>query len=315
VAAVVADSYETAREAERAVRVDYAPQEHDVLLRADHPALYRPDKVNPSYESDTEEGDFERAYAHAPVTIDCTYETPATHNNPMEPHAATAIWEPDSITLYDSTQGASAVRETLAKAFGLELPRVRVISPHVGGGFGSKGTPRPHVILAVIASQLAGRPAKIAVTRQQMFAFTGYRTPTIQRMRLGAEADGRLVAICHDAISQTSTIREFAEQTAICTRMMYASAHRRTTHRLARLDVPTPSWMRAPGECPGMYALEAAMDELAIALGTAMTPRALRRPATGSAPGTSCAACAKEPSALAGPAGTPRQGSGAMAGG
>jgi xanthine dehydrogenase YagR molybdenum-binding subunit len=118
-----------------------------------------------------------------------------------------------------------------------------------------------------MASQAVGQPVKLAVTRQQMFTITGYRTPTIQRMRLGADAEGRLTAISHDVLEQTSTIREFAEQTAVPSRMMYAGANRRTTHRLARLDVPTPSWMRAPGECPGMYALEAAMDELALACG------------------------------------------------
>src|SRR5205814_4777408 len=107
---------------------------------------------------------------------------------------------------------------------------------------------------------------KLAITRQQMFAFVGYRTPTIQRLRLGANRDGRLTAIGHEVVEQSSTIREFAEQTAVVTRMMYAAPNRRTTHRLATLDVPTPSWMRAPGECPGMYALESAMDELAVQL-------------------------------------------------
>lgn len=108
---------------------------------------------------------------------------------------------------------------------------------------------------------------KLATTRQQMFALTGYRTPTIQRIRLGAGSDARLTAIGHDVFEQTSTVQEFAEQTAVATRMMYASANRRTTHRLVALDVPTPSWMRAPGECPGMYALESALDELALACG------------------------------------------------
>ncbi len=267
VAGVIADSYETSRQAARLVRIDYAQQEHDVLLRADHPGLYKPGKVNPNYETDTEQGDFDSAFATAEVTVDCTYQTPTEHNNPMEPHATLAIWEEGQITIYDSNQGSSIVRTTVASAFGLEPAAVRVISPHVGGGFGSKGTPRPHVILAVMASQMAGRAVKLAVTRQQMFAVTGYRTPTIQRLRLGADRDGRLTAICHDAIIQTSTVREFAEQVALPSRMMYAAPHRRTTHRLARLDVPTPSWMRAPGEAPGMYGLESAMDELAIACG------------------------------------------------
>ena len=206
--------------------------------------------------------------AGADVSIDVTYETPAFHNNPMEPHATAAVWHPDGgLTLYDSTQGASSVRDTVAKAFGLAPDRVRVVAPHVGGGFGSKGTPRPHVILAAMAATAVQGAVKIAVTRQEMFAFTGYRTPTIQRLQLGASGDGRLAAIAHDVVEQTSTVQEFAEQTAVVTRMLYASPNRRTTHRLAALDVPTPSWMRAPGECPGMYALESAMDELAVACG------------------------------------------------
>src|SRR5260221_9884054 len=151
----------------------------------------------------------------------------------------------------------------------IRLPpeRVRVIARSVGGGFGSKGFPHPHVILTVMAAQATRRPVKLALTRQQMFALVGYRTPTIQRMRLGAESNGRLTAIAHDVVEQTATIHEFAEQTAVATRMMYAAPNRRTTHRLARLDVPANSWMRPPGECPGMFALESAMDELAIACG------------------------------------------------
>jgi len=266
VAGVVADSYETAQQAARLVAIDYAPEPHDVLLEADHPDLYTPDKVNPNYPAVTEQGDFDSAFAVAEVALDCTYETPAEHNNPMEPHATLAMWHEDGgVTIYDSNQGATTVKNTVARAFGLPPEKVRVISPHVGGGFGSKGTPRPHVILAIMASQAVKRPVKLAVTRQQMFAVTGYRTPTIQRMRLGADRDGRLTAICHDAILQTSKIREFGEQAALPTRMMYAAPNRRTTHRLVALNVPTPSWMRAPGETPGMYALESALDELAIA--------------------------------------------------
>ena len=169
--------------------------------------------------------------------------------------------------MYESTQGAVQARDTIAKVFGLPAVRVRVISPHVGGGFGSKGLPRPNVIAAALAAKHVERPVKLAVTRQDMFVFTGYRTPTIQRLRLGAEADGRLTALAHEVVEQTSAIKEFAEQTAVASRMMYATPNRRTRHRLASLNVPTPSWMRAPGETPGMYALECAMDELAIACG------------------------------------------------
>jgi xanthine dehydrogenase YagR molybdenum-binding subunit len=268
VASVVAETLETARHAERLVRVEYDREPHDVELRVDHPRLYKPDKVNPSYDTDTETGDVDAALASADVTVDVTYETPSFHNNPMEPHAAVAVWDgAGGLTVYDSTQGSAPAHEAIARVFGLEQGRVRVVAPHVGGGFGSKGTVRPQAILAALAAQVVERPVKVAVTRQQMFDLTGYRTPIIQRLRLGADAEGRLTAVVHHVVEQTSTLQEFAEQTAVVTRMMYASANRRTTHRLVALDVPTPSWMRAPGECPGMYALEAALDELALAAG------------------------------------------------
>jgi xanthine dehydrogenase YagR molybdenum-binding subunit len=267
VALAIADSLETARDAAALVDIAYDAEPHDVELRADHPKLYTPPKVNPNFETDTEDGDVDGALSRAHVVVDETYTTPAEHNNPMEPHATLAVWEDGGLTLYDSTQGAPYARNTIAGVFDLPPERVRVISPHVGGGFGSKGTPRPTAIAAALAAKHVDRPVKLTATRQQMFVFTGYRTPTIQRLRLAADADGRLLAIAHEVAEQTSTVREFAEQTAVPSRMMYASEARRTAHRVAALDVPTPSWMRAPGETPGMYALESAMDELAIALG------------------------------------------------
>jgi xanthine dehydrogenase YagR molybdenum-binding subunit len=269
VAAVIADSLETARHAAQLVRVDYDAGRHDVELRSDHPALYKPDHVNPtpSHLADTEQGDVEQALATAAITVDETYTTPAQHNNPMEPHATIAVWENGGLTLYDSNQGAWRAAQTVARVFGLQPEQVRVIARHVGGGFGSKGMPRPNIVLAAMCAQHVQRPVKLALTRQEMFTLTGYRTPTIQRVRLGAGPDGRLSAIAHDVIEQTSTVEEFAEQTAVVTRMMYASPNRRTTHRLVALNVPTPSWMRAPGWCPGMYALESALDELADASG------------------------------------------------
>jgi len=267
VAAVVAETPEAAREGQRLLRMEYDEESHDVLLREGHPKLYTPEKVNPNFPAELERGDPDGALASAAVSVDVTYRTPAFHNNPMEPHATTALWQGGDLILYDSNQGAPANRDTIAGVFDLPPERVRVISPHVGGGFGSKGTPRPNAVLAAIAAKVVERPVKVAVTRQQMFAVTGYRTPTIQRMRLAADADGTLTAISHEVVEQTSTLKEFAEQTAVVTRVMYAAPNRRTTHRLARLDVPTPSWMRAPGECPGMFALESAMDELAIAAG------------------------------------------------
>ncbi|MGI8803203.1 MAG: xanthine dehydrogenase family protein molybdopterin-binding subunit [Solirubrobacteraceae bacterium] len=265
VAAAVAESLEAAERAAALVEIEYEERAPDVELRPDHPQLYRPDSVNAGFDTDSELGDFDAAFAAAAVQVDATYETPAYHNNAMEPHASLAMWDGGDLTAYDSNQGAPRAREALAEVFGLDPERVRVISPHVGGGFGSKGTPRPQLVVAAMAARLTGRPVKIALSRRQLFSMTGYRTPAIQRLRLGAAADGRLTAIGHEAILQTSTLREFVEQAAIPTRMMYAAPHRRTTHRVVALDVPTPSWMRAPGECPGMFALESAIDELAVA--------------------------------------------------
>ncbi|MGK5740985.1 xanthine dehydrogenase family protein molybdopterin-binding subunit [Micromonospora sp. URMC 103] len=267
VALVVAESIEAAREGARHVRIDYDTEPHSTVLTADHPGLYRPEKVNPGYPTDTAEGDFDAAFAASEVRVDVTYRTPAYHNNPMEPHATTAQWRDGRLLVHDSNQGSTAVQAALAELFGLPRDAVRVVSEHVGGGFGSKGYPKAAVVLAALAARQVGRPVRLALTRQQIFGPVGYRTPTIQRVRLGADADGRIAAVCHDAISQTSRLTEFAEQTAVYTRSMYAAPHRRTTHRLVRLDVPTPFWMRAPGECPGAYALESAMDELAAACG------------------------------------------------
>ncbi len=267
VAAVVAETLETAKAGADQVGVEYRQAPHDVTLTARHPGLYKPDYVNPRYQTDTQAGDFDAAFAAAAVRVDATYQTPAEHNHPMEPHATIAAWHGDTLTLYDATQGPSPAAGQVAAVFGLEPGDVRVIAEHVGGGFGAKGMPRANVILAAMAARVTGRPVKCAVTRQQMFAVTGHRAPSIQRVRLGADPDGSLVALCHDVFGQTSTLKEFTEQSAVATRHMYAAPSRRTTHRVVRLDVPTPSWMRAPGECPGMFALESAMDELATACG------------------------------------------------
>ncbi len=265
---VIAGSAETARHAAGLVRVDYHAAAHDTELRVDHPGLYTPETVNPDYPADTSDGDVGAALRDAEVTVDQTYTTPHEHNNPMEPHACIALWDNDGprLTLRDSTQGVHACREQMAALFDLDKENIRVIAKNVGGGFGAKGAPHSHNVLAVMAAQrCSGRPVKLALTRQQMFAVVGYRTPTIQHIRLGARRDGTLTALSHDVVEQTATVKEFAEQTAVPSRMMYASPNRKTSHRLAKLDVPVPFWMRAPGECPGVFALEVAMDELAVA--------------------------------------------------
>jgi xanthine dehydrogenase YagR molybdenum-binding subunit len=267
VACVVADSLEAAQGAAELVGVEYDRSDHDVMLRSDHPGAYQPEKANGGFPADSSVGDLAAGLVRAAVTVDATYSTPTLHNNAMEPHATMAAWSGGDLLLHDSSQGTTSERSTIAEVFGLDEERVRVVSQHVGGGFGSKGTPRPHAVVAAMAAKVVGRPVRLVVTRRQMFTITGYRTPTIQRVRLGADRDGRLTAIAHESIQQTSTLREYVEQTAVATRTMYAAPDRLTTHRVAALDVPSPGWMRAPGECPGMFALESAMDELALACG------------------------------------------------
>jgi len=268
IAAVVAESLEAARQAADLVRVEYDEPGHDVRFHAGRDDIYAPKVVNPSYPTDTDEGDAAAAFNAAQVKVDATYSTPMEYNQPMEPHSTVALWDEKKLTLYDSTQSAHSVRKAMATTLGLSPDQVRVVSPYVGGGFGSKGEPHAHnALVALAALRVPGRAVKLALTRQQMFTLAGHRTPTIQRFRLGATPDGRLTAIIHEVIEHTSRFKEFAEQTAVPTRIMYEAPNRRTRHRLAALDVPKPSWMRAPGETPGMFAGEVAMDELAVACG------------------------------------------------
>jgi xanthine dehydrogenase YagR molybdenum-binding subunit len=274
VALVVAETPEAARAGAAAVRVDYAAEAHDVVLSETHPGVYVPENANAGNPAVREQGDPDAAFASAPVTVDVAYRVPPLHNHPMEPHASTARWEDGRLLVHTSSQGTNAVRGALAKLFDLPEDRITVTAEHVGGGFGSKGTPRPDVVLAAMAARHTGRPVTLALPRRYLPAVVGHRAPTLHRLRLGADADGRLASLSHEVTTHTSRIKEFVEQAAVPARVMYASAHRRTVHRVAALDVPSPSWMRAPGEAPGMYALESAMDELAGALG--MDPVELR---------------------------------------
>ncbi|MFI1067134.1 xanthine dehydrogenase family protein molybdopterin-binding subunit [Streptomyces spororaveus] len=269
VALAVADTLEGARDAASAVRVGYESDPHDVTLSADHQRVYTPEEANGGHPAHREQGDADAELAAAPVRVDCVYAVGPLHNHPMEPHAAVADWDGGRrhLTVHDSSQGSGLVRSVLAALFKLTEDQVTVVSEHVGGGFGSKGTPRPHVVLAAMASRHYGRPVKLALPRAHLPATVGHRAPTLHHIRLGARTDGTLTALTHEITTHTSRIREFVEQAAVPARVMYAVPALRTTHRVVALDVPTPSWMRAPGEAPGMYALESAMDELAGILG------------------------------------------------
>jgi xanthine dehydrogenase YagR molybdenum-binding subunit len=266
VGAVIAERIEVAREAAALVEVRYAPETHDVVLRDDHPRLRRPENVLGS-PADTDEGDLEGSLAGAAVTVDERYTTPAVHTNPMEPHATLALWDGDSVTIYEASQFAAGAQSIVAEAFGLPPANVHVIASHVGGGFGAKGYPRPPTFVTVMAAKLCGRPVKIALTRRQMFPIAGYRTPTAQRVRLAADSQGQLLAVGHDACVQTSRVSEFIEPVAFDARSLYRAENRATSHRVVDLDVPSPGFVRGPGHVPGSFGLESAMDELAERLG------------------------------------------------
>jgi xanthine dehydrogenase YagR molybdenum-binding subunit len=205
--------------------------------------------------------------AQTAVRIDRTYTTPFETHNPMEPHATIAVWDgPDKLTLYDATQGPFPDRERVATLLGLEPDNVRVISPFLGGGFGSKGPTWSHVVLAAMAARRANRPVKLVVERPQMFGPVGFRSPTRQRIVAGAAPDGTLLALQHDVVAQTSSFDEFVESAAMPARMLYTTPNESTTHRLIRSDIGTPSFTRAPGWAAGTNALEIAIDELAYEL-------------------------------------------------
>lgn len=273
IGAVVAESPEIAREAAASVVVTYDGAPHDTEFRADHPNRYRPEKVNGGFEPTSESGEPDRILDDPPagtVMVDEWYSTPEEHNNPMEPHTVVATWAPaeELLTLYDSTQSTQGVVSALAPVLGLEPAQIRVIAPHVGGGFGSKGSPHSHDVLAAMAAmRVPGRAVKFAVTRQHMFAYVGHRAPTRSRLRIAADGDGNITALIHEAHTHSAHAKEFAEQAAVSSRMMYTAPNRRTDHHVVPLDVPPPFWFRAPGEAPGMFAGEVAMDELAHAVG------------------------------------------------
>ncbi|WP_406499970.1 xanthine dehydrogenase family protein molybdopterin-binding subunit [Streptomyces sp. NBC_00846] len=272
VALVVAETSEQAREAAEALVVRYDEEPHDVAFRAGHPGAYTPEN-NPMVQAETEKGNLGAQLGACAVVVDEEYTTPEEHHNPMEPHAATARWDGGRLDVLDSNQGSTWVASELAQLFSLDPASVRVRSEHVDGGFGSKGL-SPHQVAAVMATTVLHRPARVVLTRRQMFSLVGFRSPTAQQIRLGADADGRLRAFDHRAHSLTSTVHEFIESSAVLGRVMYDADAHHTLHRLVRLDVPTPAWMRAPGEAPGSFALESALDELAEKC--AMDPIALR---------------------------------------
>jgi xanthine dehydrogenase YagR molybdenum-binding subunit len=273
IAVVVADSLEIATDAATRLKIDYATRPAKLRFADAKAAAYKPTKLTRD-EPDRAWGDVDAGERGAAVRIDHVYTTPMEHHNPLEPHATVAHWTGDQLTLYDATQYVSGVKETVAKTLGIPGDAIRVVDPYVGGGFGCKGSSWSHVVLCALAAKAARRPVKLVVARWQMFGPVGGRPQTEQRVRLAARQDGRLTAIRHDVISHTSFMEDYAEGASAPTRAMYACDNGAVTQRLVQLNVGVPTFMRAPGEATGSFALESAMDELAYELG--IDPLALR---------------------------------------
>ncbi|MEU9518837.1 xanthine dehydrogenase family protein molybdopterin-binding subunit [Streptomyces sp. NPDC048224] len=259
VALVVAGTSEQAREAAEALVVSYDEEPHDTTLTSGHPGAHPAGGVMPG---ETAKGDLAAGLAASAVVVDAEYTTPEEHHSMMEPHAATARWDGGRLEVVDSNQGTTWIQGELANMFSLDASAVRVRSEHIGGGFGSKGL-RAHQVAAVMAATELQRPVRVVMTRRQMFSLAGHRSPTVQRVRLGADADGRLRALEHRSLSRTSTVYEFVEPSAGVARVMYDADAHHTANEVTPLDVPSPTFMRAPGEAPGSFAVESALDELA----------------------------------------------------
>ena len=277
VAVVLANTLEQARHAADLVKVAYDPEPPMVALHDVRAEVVRPEK-NFGEPLQVTIGDVDAALkANPAVVVQQTYTTPVEHHNPMEMSATVAAWDGDDrLTVWDSTQYMMGTRATLAAAFGLPAENVRTICPFVGGAFGCKGAQWPHTLLAAAAAKVVRRPVKLMLTRQQMFTSCGHRPPTEQTLTLAADSSGKLLALRHETNQQASIANDFIEPCGIGTsRILYATPAMHITHAARKMNVGSPTFMRAPGETPGTYALECAMDELAVAL--KMDPVALRR--------------------------------------
>ena len=278
-AAVIADTFTAARDAALAVKIAYEADENPLIdVHAVNGSQERPPSLMGSPPVQ-EQGDPDGGLKNAAHVVDRQYETAFNHHNPIEPHATVAAFGKaadgqETLSVYDTTQNLHGTRSELAKAFGLEPERVTVVSEFVGGAFGSKGAMWPQALLACKCAKLAGEPVKLVVTRRQTYGGTGHRSPTIQRVALGANADGTLTTIVHEGFTTTSIRDQYSDAVTMGTRTMYAAPNRRLAQRQGRLNTQLPTFMRAPAEAPGLHPLECAMDELAADLG--MDPIELR---------------------------------------
>ncbi len=265
IAMVVAETFEIAEEAVQMIKVLYEEENPLIEIEQGLKDKYQPAKA---FGRDTQfaRGDVQAAIKQSPVTISEQYTTPVYHHNAMEPHATIAVWQGDELTMYDSTQSVLGSRAMTARLLGIPAEKIHLLSPFIGGGFGSKGFMWAHTVLAPMAAKHVGKPVKLVLNRTQMFTCNGRRSRTIQKINLGANKDGKLNAVIHDTTAETSFVDEFVETAGIATSVLYACPNLVASHNLVRLNKNTPCPTRAPGEAPGTFAIESAMDELSYAL-------------------------------------------------
>lgn len=262
IALVLAETFEQARYAARLVTATYTPEKQMTEIAG---SLEKALVPNPERAAKPR-GNPAEAFKSAPVKIEAEYTIPIEHHNPMEPHGAIAFWEGDKLTIFDKTQGVYVVRRHLATSFNIPEENVSVVSPFVGGAFGSSLRPNYYPALTAMAARVVKRPVKVIYTRQQMYTGHGYRSDTWQKVSLGAERNGKLTALIHDSKNNSSTFEDWLENTTTYTRTIYACPNAQTSQQLVRTDLSTPAPVRAPGAVSGMFALECAMDELAYEL-------------------------------------------------
>ncbi|MCB2377611.1 xanthine dehydrogenase family protein molybdopterin-binding subunit [Hymenobacter sp. BT635] len=268
VALAIADTLERAQHAATLVRVQYDATPPETDLAAHRGRGRKPQKADDHLRGQP------NAYRQAPVRIEQEYRTAVQMHHPMEPHAAIAQWEAGKLTVYNKTQAPKVAQQDLMRMFNLPEASVQVYSPFVGGAFGGSSRIWPQEVAAILGAKLVSRPVKVALRRDQMFNLVGYRPYSIQKVGIGATADGQLVGITHEALGQTSRHEEFAERIIDPTKSAYRCPNLNTQYQLVALDLSTPAWTRGPGEASGSFALESAVDELAYALN--MDPLALR---------------------------------------
>lgn len=268
---VVAETFEQARYAARLVKVDYKKTDAKVDFNQHHKEAVLPKEKD---KADAVRGDVPSALTNAAFKIEEMYITPVEHHHPMEPHATIAVWEGEKLTLYNGSQIVNGAQNSAASTLNLKPENVRIITPHIGGGFGSKGGQWANMILAAVAAKMVNRPVKLALTRQQMFTSVGLRQKNHQKIRLAATADGKLTALSHETTTHCAINGEFVEPCGDCSKVMYDVPNSLISYRVVPMNIILPTYTRGPGKATGSFALESAIDELAYKL--KMDPIAFR---------------------------------------